>query len=204
MLHGIFCSSLFVIHSPTLHTYDSRYDTVYRKQTSYHLRSVKLSSVNAMKLVIVVLVLGALLLHVASVNAFQQSSSGSLNILTRTFSKSTPMHGYLDSLGNTAAAFKAEASPAYLPPRYEAEYPRRHDFSNVDVFTSPSEPVASNIQQSDPVSQQSSSNAYIGTSTGTSGTSVYQYGQSTSPSELLGNAFMNMMGEVPSSPSIGR
>ena len=183
-----------------VYTCDSHCDTVYHK--SFHLRrSVKLSLVSGMKLMIV-LVLGALLLHDASVDAFQQSSTGSLNTLTRTFFKSTPMHGYLDSLGNTATAFKAEASSAYLPPRYEAEYPRRHDFSNVAVYTPSFAPVASTIQQSDPVSQQSSRNAYIGT--GTSGTSVY--GQSTSPSKLLGNAFINMMGAsdlIISRPMIG-
>lgn len=156
-----------------------------------------------MKLKIAVLVLGALLLHDASsVDAFQQSPTGYLNTLTRTLSKSTPMQGYLDSLGNTATSFKDEASSAYLPPRYEAEYPRRHDFRNVAVYTPSSEPVASTIQQSDPISQQSSSNAYIGTGTGTSWTSVYQYGKSTSPSELLGNAFMNMIGA--SDPTVSR
>jgi hypothetical protein len=144
-----------------------------------------------MQLLVVVLVLGALLLHDASVDAFQQSPSGSLNTLTRTFSKSTPMRGYLDSLGNTATALKDKASLAYLPPRYEAEYPRRHDFSNVAAHTSPSEPVAYSVQQSDAVSQQSTNKAYIGT--GTSGTYMYQYGQSTSPSELLGNTYMGMM-----------
>jgi hypothetical protein len=46
-----------------------------------------------MKVAIAVLILGALLLPDASVNAFQQSSSGSLNTLTRKFSKSTSMHG---------------------------------------------------------------------------------------------------------------
>jgi hypothetical protein len=151
-----------------------------------------------MKATIVVLVLGALLLHHhdTSVDAFQQSSSRSLNTLARTFSKSTPMHGYLDSLGNTATAFKDEASSTYLPPRYEAEYPRRHDFSKGAVYPPKSEPVTSTGQQSDPVSHQSSSKVYIGigTGTGTSSASIYQYGQRTSPSELVGNAYMNMMG----------
>jgi hypothetical protein len=151
-----------------------------------------------MKVTIAVLVLGALLLHHhdASVNAFQQSSSRSLNILTRTFSKSTPMLGYLDSLGNTATAFKDQASSTYLPPRYEAEYPRRNDFSKRAMHPSPFEPVASTLQQSDPVSHQSSSKAYIGigTGTGTSGASIHQYGQRTSPSELVGNAYMSKMG----------
>jgi hypothetical protein len=70
-------------------------------------------------------------------------------------------------LGKTAAAFT---------PRYEADYPRRH--------TTPSEPVASNGQQSDPVSQQPSSKAPPGTGFGTGGT---WHRQSTSPSELLDN-----------------
>jgi hypothetical protein len=150
-----------------------------------------------MQLLVVVLVMGALLLHDASVDAFQQSPSGSLNTLTRTFSKSTPMRGYLDSLGNTATALKDKASLAYLPPRYEAEYPRRHEFSNVAAHTSPSGSVASSVQQLDAV-------AYIGT--GTSGTNMYQYGQSDSPSELLGNTDMSMMGAAElatSRPMIG-
>jgi hypothetical protein len=62
-----------------------------------------------MKFTIVVLVLGALLLHHhdASVDAFRQTSQGHLNRhlnkLTWTWTKSMPMpmHGYLDSLGGT-------------------------------------------------------------------------------------------------------
>jgi hypothetical protein len=157
-----------------------------------------------MQLMIVLLVVGALLLHDASVDAFQQSPTGSLNTLRRAFSKSTLMHGYLDTLGNTATASKDKASLTYLPPRYEAEYPRRHDFSNVAAHTSPSGPVASTVQQLDAVSQQSTNQAYI--ATGTSGTSMYQSGKSTSPTELLGNAYMNMMGAAKlatSRPMIG-
>jgi hypothetical protein len=138
-----------------------------------------------MKVTNAVLVGVALLLRASSVEAFQQSSTGYFNTLTRTSSKSTPMHGYLDSLGHTATVYKDNASSeGFLPRRYEAEYPPRHDFSNVAVY-----PV---VQQSEPTSPQASSKASTGTETGS--TSMYQYGQGTGPSELVGNAYVNMMG----------
>jgi hypothetical protein len=117
-----------------------------------------------MKVEIVALVWGTLLLlHASSVGAFRPSSTGQFNILTRTFTKSMPMHGYLNSLGKTAAAFT---------PRYTADYPRRN--------TPPSETG----QQSNSVSQHSSNKAPPGTGFGTS---TGWHRQSSSPSELLDN-----------------
>jgi hypothetical protein len=140
-----------------------------------------------MKVTNVVLVWGALLLRAFSVEAFQQSSTGYLNTLTRTSSKSILMHGYLDSLGNTATTYKDKASSEVsLPRRYEAEYPPRHAFGNVAVYP---------VQQSEPTSPQASSKASTGTETGS--TSMYQYGQITGPSELLGNTYVNMKGAAP-------
>jgi hypothetical protein len=141
-----------------------------------------------MKATNVVLVWEALLLRALSVEAFQQSSStGYLNTLTRTSSKLIPMHGYLDSLGNTATTYKDKvSSEAFLPRRYEAEYPPRHAYGNVAVYP---------VQQSVPSSLQASSKASTDTETGS--TTIYQYGQITSPSELLGNTYVNMMGAVP-------
>jgi hypothetical protein len=165
-------------------------DTIHHPITSLTLLII--IELNEMKVTIVVLVWAALLLHDASVEGFQQSSTGYLNTLTWALPKSMPVQGYLDSLGNTATALKDKASSAYLPPTYEAEYPRRHDFSNVAVYPSPSQPAASTVQQSELVSKQASSK--VSTGTGTGGTSIYQYGQRTCPSELSGNAYMNMMG----------
>jgi hypothetical protein len=121
-----------------------------------------------MKVTIVALVRWALLLHVSSVGAFRQSSTGQFNTLPGMFPKSISMHGYLNSLGKTATAFT---------PRYEADYPRRHP--------TPPEPFASTEQQSDHVSQHSSNKAPPGTGFGT-GFGGWQR-QSTSPSEQLGN-----------------